>query len=84
MVRLILILALFLTGCGQTFVKVGAGANLESGNYGFDERCALGLYAVGVDQGPWTLEYEHTSCFDARPELVTNQIRLTRKVYFGR
>lgn len=76
--------ALFLAGCGTPYLKVGAGQNLESGPYGFDERCILGLYGAGVESAKWAIEYEHTSCFDARPELVTNQIRVVRKFSLGR
>lgn len=79
---IIVLCSLVAAGCtAQPFIKVGVGANLESGTYGWDERCALGSYGAGFDHGVWTVEYDHTSCIDARPELVTNQIRVTRKIY---
>ncbi len=87
MIRALTVLLLFLSGCSTDplipYAKVGVGHNLESGEYGYDERCALGLYGAGFRQGSWSVEYEHTSCIDQKPELVTNQIRLI-KTFEGR
>lgn len=72
------IIFLVLSGCSP-FLEVGAGYNFESGDYGFDERCVLGYYGAGLEGDVWSLGYQHTSCFDERPELVTNQVILKRK-----
>ena len=75
---------LLLTGCASPYLDIGAGYRDESGDYLFDESCALGYYAVGLEfEHKVTLEYQHTSCFTKKPEIVTRDI-IIKKRFGGR
>ena len=80
----LLLICFLLSGCSATpYITVGAGYNAKSGWDDFDEECAVGLIATGMEYKGWELEYSHTSCFYEKPEIVTNQYIIKRKFRFG-
>ncbi len=78
MPRRVWICAFLLSGCSP-YAELGAGYNLDSGSYLFDERCAIGYVAAGLERGKWSVEAQHTSCLTEKPEIVTNQVIVKRR-----
>lgn len=85
--------AVVLTGCSATpFIEVGAGYAGDGGTYWehaysedkIDEKCAIAHASAGVAwANGWEIEASHRSCVNQKPEVVTNHILLTRRVYLG-
>lgn len=73
------LIVLVLAGCAP-YAELGAGYRFDSHmNTEWDEDCSIGYAAAGLERGPWSIAYQHTSCLTERPEIITDHVIVKRK-----